>query len=330
MIKASLLVCAIMVGSLNLSAQISDFPDADFRKADSVAALYPHHALTDLAVLSNKLTSPLKKDEEKFRAIYRWVCNNISNDYTLFVKHKKQRDRLDAKSFEAWNRKFSTRAFRILVNEHRTICTGYARLVSELALFSGIECRVVDGYGRSGQSNNGGKGVVNHSWNAVRLDNKWYLCDPTWSSGVIDGATRQFVKKFDSVYFLLAPDMFIQNHYPVDPAFILVDDIYSLDDYLNKPLVYVEALRYSIRPTHPEKFKVTVERGEQVSFQVESSTHVNVNRLRLLNGRDETSARFRSYEGVITARHTFKAKGTFAVHVVVDGRLLISYEVVVR
>jgi hypothetical protein len=331
MIRASLLACAIMFGSLKLFAQVSDFNDADFQKADSIAALYPHHSLVDLRILSEKLTAQLEREEEKFRAIYKWVCDNIVNDYSLFSEHKKQRERLDANSFEVWNRKFSGKAFRILVSEHRTICTGYARLVSELATYAGIECRVVDGYGRSGQSNNGGKGIVNHSWNAVRLKSKWYLCDPTWSSGVIDGASFQFVHKFNELYFLPSPEMFVQNHYPVDTTFVLLDKTYSLDEYLNKPLTYVDAYRYSIKPLEPVTFRTEVEKGSPLLFRFEKKSGKDVSNFQLTVGNKPTADRLQLTDsGFYSFTHTFRSKGKYMVHAVIDGRPVIAYEVTVK
>ncbi len=335
MIQASLLACAIMLGSLNLFAQISDFNDADFRKADSIAALHPRHSLVDLRILSKKLTTPLEREEEKFRAIYRWVCDNIVNDYSLFSEHKQQRERLDAKSFEAWNRKFSARSFRILVSEHRTICTGYARLVSELAMYAGIDCRVIDGYGRSGQSNNGGKGVVNHSWNAVRLYNKWYLCDPTWSSGLIDGATLQFVRKFNASYFLPSPDMFVQNHYPADTTFVVSKTIRSLDVYLNRPLISAEAYPYEVQPIAPETFRIITEKGATVLFQFTVGRPLDANKLQLYVGKKLTETRFKSKQvendraGFITD-HTFKSRGTYRVYVTIEDKPVILYDITVR
>lgn len=335
MIKASLLACVIVFMSLNLFAQISDFNDADFEKADSVAALYPHHPLTDLRSLSQRLTEPLKREEEKFRAIYKWVCDNIDNDYSLFSEHKRQRETLDEKSFAIWNRKFSARAFRILVGEHRTICTGYARLVSELAGYAGMECRVVDGYGRSGQTNNGGQGVVNHSWNAVKLNRKWYLCDPTWSSGVIDGKTMNFIPKFDDVYFLPPPDMFVQNHFPVDTTNIFSKKIKTLDSYLNRPLVSIDAYRYEVKPILPAAFLVIARKGDSVRFEFSVSKNVNVDQMRFYIGEKVAPERFdfRSSDDDNVScflSHWFKSRGTYQVRVVADRKPLITYEVTVK
>jgi hypothetical protein len=334
MFKASFLAFAVIFASLDLFAQIGDFKDADFRKADSIAALYSHHSLVDLRILSQKLAGSLSREEEKFRSIYKWVCDNIDNDYSLFSEHKKQRERLDAKTFEIWNRKFSTNIFRILVSEHKTVCTGYARLVSELATYAGLECRVVDGYGRSVQSNIGGDGVANHSWNAVRLNSKWYLCDPTWSSGVVDGPTGKFVRRFNEVYFLLSPEHFSGNHYPLDTACLLTKKFLSLNEFLNGPLIYVDAFRYGVKPIHPDMFRITVDRWKTVFFKFEKNTHVDSGGIQLRVDSNSTNDQLRleqcDDETLYSFNHVFKSRGKFAVHIMIDDRPVVSYEVTVK
>lgn len=159
-----------------LQAQQAEISFADFRRADSVAALYPKHQLKDLKKLADKLTQPFVKQEDKFRAIYTWVCTNISNDYKLYLTIKRQRERQNSSpaEFNQWNKKMSRTVFDRLLNQRRTICTGYAYLIRELATHAGLLCVIVDGYGRTAKSNIKGEGIANHSWNAIKLNGKWY------------------------------------------------------------------------------------------------------------------------------------------------------------
>lgn len=76
-------ICLILSYSAGRS-QISDFADADFEKADSIAALYKGESLGSLPLLAHNLTAPLSGEAERFRAIYTWVCTNIENDYGAF------------------------------------------------------------------------------------------------------------------------------------------------------------------------------------------------------------------------------------------------------
>ncbi|MBX2898944.1 MAG: hypothetical protein KF775_04815 [Cyclobacteriaceae bacterium] len=208
--------------ALSASAQISDFKDADFKKADKVARLYQHHSLYDLKALADKLTSGLQNDEEKFRAIFTWICLNIKNDYELFKLSIHERQvRTDKAELDTWHKEFSKVIFRRLLEEHTTICTGYAYLVRELALVAGIDCIMIDGYSLTPTSQPN-KELPNHSWNGVKLNNKWYLCDATWASGSIEAVTHKFKPRYDDRFFLMEPNVFVRSHFPLDTAWMLM------------------------------------------------------------------------------------------------------------
>ena len=202
----------------------SENVSVDYRKADSIATHYQGHELGNLMLLSHRLTANLDTDVEKFRAIYRWVCDNIAYDYGYFALNKSKRDKYQhqPQKLAVWNQEFSKRVFQRLLKHKKTVCTGYAYLVRELATFAGIECQIVDGYGRSAVANLKGEGIPNHSWNAVKLAGQWYLCDPTWSTGFVD-SRGTFHKKFKEAYFLTKPQVFVQNHYPLDSRWLLLD-----------------------------------------------------------------------------------------------------------
>ncbi|KAG1657647.1 Kyphoscoliosis peptidase [Nymphon striatum] len=165
----------------------ADFSTIDFAKADSVAFIHKGESLENLPVLTHNLTANLTTDAEKFRAIYTWVCTNIENDYGSFLKTSSKRKKFaeDRDAFLEWNNSFTPKVFEKLVNEKKTACTGYAYLISELANLANLKCKIVNGYGRTATLRLDENSIPNHSWNAVELNNKWYLCDATWSAGRI-------------------------------------------------------------------------------------------------------------------------------------------------
>ncbi|NEQ54303.1 MAG: hypothetical protein F6K11_29935, partial [Leptolyngbya sp. SIO3F4] len=242
----------------------------EFTKADSVAALYPSHSIKNLFGLVNKLCSPFDNEVEKFRAIYTWVCLNIENDYQLFLKNQNKRKKLINKPAELaqWNKGFSKKVFETLLEKQKTVCTGYAYLIKEMAGYVGIQAEIVDGYGRTTNANIKGEGRPNHSWNAVQLNGKWYLCDATWSSGniVTDGKETKFNKFYDPGYFLADPELFVWNHFPLDTTWLLMDNPPTLQEFLNRPIIYRGAFTHQIRPLFPEKLALAVTKGESVKF----------------------------------------------------------------
>ncbi len=164
-----------------INAQFSDFAHIDFTKADTTAELYYGENLNNLPLLTHKLTSKLTTEVEKFRAIYKWVCTNIKGDATQYdiISKKRKNLKKDSINYIKWNDWYKKIAFKKLVKNKRTMCTGYAYLIKEMAFLANIKCVVVDGYGRTFKTNINSLELPNHSWNAVKLNNKWYLCDAT-------------------------------------------------------------------------------------------------------------------------------------------------------
>lgn len=282
---APIAIGLLILTAYRLSGQPADLRNINFSRADSIADLYAGHSLNDLRTLSNKLTEPLSTDVEKFRAIYRWVCNNIDNDYALHLKNQRMRAKCKTTGdIEAWNRKMSLMTFKNLVDKKKTVCTGYAYLVKELASRAGISCEIVDGYGRNILSNIGGAGTMNHSWNAVLLNHNWYLCDPTWSAGAYDREQSRYVRKFEPGYFLTDPSLFVRNHYPLDTAWMLVNtvDRPSLQEFLNGPIVYAGLFSHSIEPLHPTTLDVATKSQAVTYFQFKAGTHDLQGRIELM------------------------------------------------
>lgn len=332
--KVFLLTISIFVLVFNLKAQKSDITNSDFNRADSIGMLYPNHSITNLKELSEKLTFSLDSEIDKFRAIYRWVCENIENDYTLYALNKRKREKLNNKPEElkAWNKKFNKRVSRQLIENHRTVCTGYAYLVKELAYHVGIDCEVVHGYGRTAHSNIGGPGYVNHSWNAVKLNNQWYLCDATWSSGDVNTQRSIFIKHFSEGYFLANPSLFVRNHYPLDTSKMLLKQKPSLQAFLNGPLVYKSTFAFKGEPIAPETFRVSISKGEQIRFQYDSEDKEAMDSLQLqiVKGNhvvsvfpEITSTTDDSYQ----FHYSFRHKGKYAMHVLIRDKYAFSYDI---
>ncbi|MBT1706513.1 transglutaminase domain-containing protein [Chryseosolibacter indicus] len=315
-------------------AQVSDFTNINFTKADSIAALYPEHSLYDLRGLSIKLTTPLGTEVEKFRSIYKWVCDNIENDYELYVLSTRQRAKLKSvDELRNWNRTFGAKVYRQLLRNQKTVCSGYAALIKSLAEYAGLKCLVINGYGRTAQANVGGSGVPNHSWNAVELNNKWYLCDATWSSGVIHMEERKFVKDFNQGYFLADPALFIRNHYPLDTSWILMHSKPTLNEFLNAPLVYREFFKCDIKSLIPATFNIVANKGIPLTIQLTTHKDVVIEKLQLQIGKTRPldmalyQVKNNEEEKVYCIEYAFTSKGTHVLHVLLNGDYAVTYSV---
>ncbi len=86
------------------------------------------------------------------------------------------------------NNKFTVEVPDVL-RKRVAVCDGYSRLFYYLCSGAGITSEYLHGLTPLGL----------HAWNAVRIDKKWYLIDATWGQR----------------YFLMKPDIFFQDHFPL-------------------------------------------------------------------------------------------------------------------
>ncbi|MFA0961565.1 transglutaminase domain-containing protein [Roseivirga sp. BDSF3-8] len=300
--------------------------EADYARADSMAGLFPGHSLDHPALLAHKLTQGLEGDKERFRALYRWVCTNITNDYGLYLRNRRKQVKWQSEpeKLAEWQRKFAPLVFKRLRKHHATLCTGYAYILRELARHVGLEAELINGYGRTANSNVDGEALVNHSWNAIRLDGVWYLCDPTWSSGYIrEGGVVSAYD--DDVYFLVEPELFILNHYPEDVGWTLLNEPPALEDFLSGPLSYKPACEFGFKPER-DKMRQQVAKGTpwKVGFEVAPGLEGAVG-LRIAD-RDMQPI-IQKRKGGFILSHSFGSKGHYDVHITVKGRIVATYSV---
>lgn len=318
-----------------LHAQIADFETIDFKKADSIALSYNKEDLTNLPELSHKLTNHLNTDVERFRAIYRWVCANIANDYGLYQKNNSKRQYFKNKPnrLKAWNIKFRKKLFEKLKNKKRTICTGYAYLIKTLADFANIESEIVQGYGRVSTTNVETLDLPNHSWNAVKLNGKWYLCDPTWASGIPNSKTGKFKFTYNDGFFLTEPKLFAVNHFPLEPKWwLLEDNIPSFDQFLKAPVIYGNAYRYLNVLNAPLDMHHNIKKHEKVVFNYTLKTIVEPEDLMLLlddgGNTKKTKPTSISIDGVsLIFEYQFNKVGFYDVHFYLNDNLISTYTV---
>ncbi|MUU78761.1 hypothetical protein GN138_09925 [Winogradskyella sp. HL2-2] len=318
---------------LKSHAQITDFSYIDFKKADSIALSYSDENLYNLPLLAYKLTSNLDTEAEQFRAIYYWVCHNITNNYNLFLRNKHQRNRYknDSLKLSEWNNDFKKKLFKKLLKKKTTICTGYAYLVKELAQLAKLDCEIVQGYGRVSTTDINKLDLPNHSWNAIKIDNKWYLCDPTWASGIPNPKTNSFKFEYNDGFFLAEPKLFAINHYPIEKKWWLFEEnIPSFKDFLEAPIIYGKAYENLKFHHFPKQMHKDTKLFENITFDFVTKEPLNTKDITFLidNGSDSkhiepNSVTIEDYH--VKIEHQFLKKGFYDLHVYFKNDLISTY-----
>ena len=175
-------------------------PDSLTKSTDQIAAY----------VISNFVT-----DKDKSRAIFIWIASNIQYDI----------DNMFAINFYEKKEEKIAKPLRT----RKGICENYASLFTDICTKSGIKSFVVEGYTKQ----NGFTDYIPHAWSAARIDSSWFLFDPTWGSGYVNGG--KFFKKINNDYYMVSPSTLIKSHMPFDYLWQFLDyPITSQDFYEGK------------------------------------------------------------------------------------------------
>lgn len=313
-------------------AQITDFNNINFQKADNIAQLHMGENLYNLPLLTYKLTSKLTTDVEKFRAIYKWVCNNIRGDFKQHRQVSKNREKFknNPTSYILWNNQYKKKAFEKLRRHKKTMCTGYAYLIKEMCFLAGIRSIIIEGYGRTVSSNIDSLEILNHSWNAVKLNKKWYLCDATWSSGYMD-ERNNFVKEYNDGYFLTKPELFSKNHFPKNKKWLLNSKI-SKEEFVSQPLLYNEAFKYKVSPLSPTKMKLKVAKLKDIDFKFKILEKIDLNSISLIYfaGNSEKKLaidNIKKQNDIVRFNCKFMWKGVYDIHLKINNDVLMTYSI---
>lgn len=118
--------------------------------------------------LVNKLIEGKTTELEKFNVIFTWVVKNIEYDYTLAESPNGS----------------TILSVNTILKRKKGICIDYAFLMDTLCSLAGITNVSVYGYAKDELFDVYDPLYIdNHAWNAVRIDDQWYVYDATWSVG---------------------------------------------------------------------------------------------------------------------------------------------------
>lgn len=168
----------------------------EYSAIDKKALQLPDSLTKTTDLIASYITSNFATDKEKSRAIFIWVASNIQYDIdNMFAInfYEKKEDKI--------SKPLKTR---------KGICENYATLFTDICLKSGLKSVVVEGYTKQ----NGFTDYIPHAWSAALIDSSWFLFDPTWGSGYVNGG--KFFKKINNEYYKASPTSLIKSHIPFD------------------------------------------------------------------------------------------------------------------
>ncbi len=166
----------------------------DYQYADKAGIDAPDSKSITTKDIADYVNQCCKSDLQKVRAIYTWVISHIaySTDSIQFIATDEDRQNLITAG----------------MRRRRGLCENFAAIFDDICKKAGFRSFYIEGYTQ--QSSRVEK--ISHAWDAVYVNDDWYLFDPTW-----DAVQVIFSAPVNTTYFMIRPDEFIQTHMPFDP-----------------------------------------------------------------------------------------------------------------
>jgi transglutaminase/protease-like cytokinesis protein 3 len=154
------------------------------------------------------------------------------------------------------------------------VCAGYARLVQEIGKLVGLDVRYVTGDVRNseGSTVNG----IGHAWNIAKADGEWYLLDPTWDAGTVDGDT--FKKRYTTSYLFAPPEVFGLDHFPDKPWEQLREKPLELAEWLRLPMLLPDFFANHLQLISPDRSQITIDGDLPIEVQNPDGVWILLNR----------------------------------------------------
>lgn len=159
---------------------------------------------TAILIVAHRINNTYDEPAIRIKEIYRWVAANLSYDADQLINPVPYTNIED----------LANQA----VKNHKAICQGYTAVFDILCRQCELKSFIVHGYVKQ----NGQLLEIPHAWNAVLVNGKWQLFDPTWGSGYLD-EDEIFVPRFTYDFFNISPLESVKARMPFDPIWQLID-----------------------------------------------------------------------------------------------------------
>lgn len=221
-----------------------------FALVDKKIAAIPINSTTSTAAIAAYINANFKTENDKIRAVFYWTTSNITYDVkNMFSNNSNQTPQ---------------EKINIALKTKKGVCIHYAEVFNDISNKIGIKTYIIEGYTKQ----NGNVATLAHAWCAAKIDNKWFVFDPTWGSGSLNNG--KFVKKINDFYFKTEPDKIISSHIPFD----------YLWQFLNYPITNQEFYDGKIQVDKSKKyFDFVVEIGKYDSLSAEEKAGESAKRI---------------------------------------------------
>lgn len=175
--------------------------------------------LVDQYVELALMQAPVSDDYEKIKYVYEYIIKN--NTYNLLADNNQN--------------------ILSVVEGGETVCQGYAKMMQLMLERLDIFCTLVNGLGKSGDSDD----YTSHVWNIVKCNGEYYNLDATWGDSaftLIDSEGGQVPEVDINYEYFLVPDKMMEGSHQPQPVVKMPECNTHKDNYYLREGLYFDSV----------------------------------------------------------------------------------------
>lgn len=213
------LILATVYLFANINANAQDYAAVD----QKVAALKMIDTL-DVRTLGRYIGGKFTQPNEKVRAFYYWIANNIAFDLKAYTG--------DADPANEPG---------VVLKKRKGTSLGYANLFQEFCTANDIRCLKIDGYAKYSVFDlENPVTAINHTWNIVQLGktpDKWQNVDVSWAAGTANIDMSKFTKRYTDAWFFTDKNVFSYTHFARIDEWRMANKTMKIKEFNKLPVI---------------------------------------------------------------------------------------------
>ena len=193
MMKGYSLLLLLFISSWNFAQAPNSY-----ETIDKIMDEIPNKSQSSSELIADYISKNFTTTDDKLRAAFYWITSNISYDVS---------------GSKNTNPPYQTPAEKVAttLKTQKGVCMHYAEVFKDITTKLGIETVLIGGYTKKPK---GEISKVSHMWCASKINDTWYLFDPTWGAGYVND--DKYTKKLNNKYYKAEPKSFVFSHMPFD------------------------------------------------------------------------------------------------------------------
>ncbi|MDR2536000.1 MAG: hypothetical protein LBD29_08230, partial [Treponema sp.] len=126
----------------------------------------------------------------KAKILHDWICDTVAYDPDMYISGR-----------------IVDQDYVSVLKKKQAVCSGYTNLYNQMCGLANIESMGINGYSKGpGYTGKIGKDI-DHAWNGVKINGRWYLVDVTWDAGPME--KRTFIKRYSTAWLFVDSRSFL-------------------------------------------------------------------------------------------------------------------------